>query len=125
MYSAKPQSRLSTTGSVDIDVKEEKTKEKPPIQQTTQPQTTEEKQFERDLIKDDREFDHATYWTSFCFKLDRRAVAYFTQLTISIVILAFCIYMLCTNDDCVTFSRWSPLLSFVIGLNFPQPRLKD
>ena len=74
---------------------------------------------------DQREFEHTNYWTSCCFKMDKRAVAYFSQLLISVSVCAFTIGMMSVNQDCPTFSRYSPLLTMVIGIWLPQPSLKD
>lgn len=62
-------------------------------------------------------------WTSCCVRLDRRAVVYFSSLSVGVAIVMFCISMLVLHQDCVTFSRWGPLLTFVIGVYMPQPAL--
>ena len=74
---------------------------------------------------EEKEFNHKVYWTSCCLKMDRRAVSYFGQMSFSAAIIAFCISILATNQDCATFSRYSPLLTFVIGCWMPQPSLKS
>jgi hypothetical protein len=69
-------------------------------------------------IKDDN------IWKSCCnSSLDRRAIIYFSRLTISFVVIIFCLYKLITNDDCDTFGRYSSLLTFIIGLNFPSVKM--
>jgi hypothetical protein len=63
------------------------------------------------------------FWTSCCVRLDKRAVVYFSQLAVGATVISFCISMLVLYQDCVTFSRWGPLLSFVVGVYMPQPAL--
>ena len=60
-----------------------------------------------------------------CFKMDKRAVSYFSQLTISISLCAFTIGMMAVNQDCATFSRYSPLLTLIAGIWMPQPSMKN
>ena len=89
-----------------------------------------ESEVEESKIKDspafekEKEFEHKFYWTSCCIRMDKRAISYFSQMLFSAVIIAFCISMLVSNQDCATFSRYSPLLTFVIGYLMPQPNLK-
>ena len=82
----------------------------------------EDKKFQDD--HEEKEFNHETYWTSCCLKMDKRAVNYFGQMTFSAAIISFCISMLAMNQDCATFNRYSPLLTLVIGVWLPQPSFK-
>ena len=61
-------------------------------------------------------------WRSSCCKtpLDRRAIIYFSRLTISFIIIIFCIYKLAVNDNSDIYARYMSLLTFIIGLNFPS-----
>lgn len=68
-------------------------------------------------------FEHSTMWTSCCFRLDKRAISYFGQMLVGIGLCVFCVCMLVVNQDCATFSRYSPLLSFIVGVLLPQPQL--
>ena len=72
---------------------------------------------------DERRFAHETTWKSCCVTVDRRAVSFFSQLILSVAVVAFCITMLATNQDCPTFSRWSPLLLLIVGIWVPAPRM--
>jgi hypothetical protein len=62
-------------------------------------------------------------WESCCLRLDKRIVVFMSQLSTSLSVIFFCIYMLCTHRDCDTFARYSPLLTLVIGVWLPQPRM--
>ena len=73
----------------------------------------------------DTEWKHRTLWRSCCLEMDKRAILFFSQLTISLVILVFCVTLLVLNQDCSTFSRYSPLITFMVGIWLPQPQLRD
>ena len=74
--------------------------------------------------KEERKFNHSVMWRSCCLEVDRRAVSFFSQLAFSVVIVAFCVVMLGMFQDCATFSRYSPLVTLVIGIWLPQPQLR-
>ncbi len=74
---------------------------------------------------EERKFQHETTWNSCCLKVDKRALVYFTQAGFSAVIVAFCITLLGLNQDCETFSKYSPLLTLVVGIWLPQPQMKS
>ena len=73
---------------------------------------------------DERAYQHKTTWRSCCQVLDKRATIFFAQLAFSLIIVGFCVGMLITNQDCPTFSRWSPLLVLILGVWLPQPSLR-
>ena len=74
---------------------------------------------------DERKFDHSYKWESCCLRVDKRALSFFNQLAISASIVAFTVAMLIKNEDCATFSRYSPLLTLVVGVWLPSPQLRD
>ena len=78
-----------------------------------------------DVEDDNRKFDHDNTYRSCCLTIDKRALTYFTQAIFSGSIIAFCIAMLATNTDCATFSRYSPLLTFVVGIWVPNPNMNS
>ena len=69
------------------------------------------------------EIDALVSWRSCCLTVDKRAALFISQLGVGITIIGFCIGMLVNNTDCATFSRWGPLLTFVIGVFLPAPRM--
>ena len=78
------------------------------------------------IVQDEEiKFNHDNTYKSCCLTIDKRALNYFTQAIFSGSIIAFCIAMLSTNTDCATFSRYSPLLTFVIGIWVPNPNMKN
>ena len=77
-------------------------------------------------VEDDEiKFNQDNTYKSCCHTIDKRALHYFTQAIFSGSIIAFCIAMLSRNTDCATFSRYSPLLTFVIGIWVPNPTMKN
>jgi hypothetical protein len=67
--------------------------------------------------------DRIEVWESCCLRLDKRIVVFMSQLSTSLTIIFFCMFMLCAYRDCETFARYSPLLTLVIGVWLPQPRM--
>ena len=55
-------------------------------------------------------------WESFCIRTNPHAIAYFGQLLISIIILAFSFMMLIkSNGNCEQSSPYIGLISFLMG----------
>ncbi len=71
------------------------------------------------------EFKRRVLWRSCCVELDRRAVLFFSQLAISMILVLFCVIMLVFHQDCATFSKYSPLVTLLVGVWLPQPQLRD
>ena len=82
-------------------------------------------QHQIDADNENIKFEHDNTYKSCCLTIDKRALNFFTQAIFSGAIIGFCITMLSTNTDCPTFSRYSPLLTFIIGVYLPNPHLKD
>ena len=120
MYSINPEEHLKSKGIIDLNKKsdvEVKQNENIVIPKLVQHQL--------DVEDDEIKFKHDNYWVSCCLKMDKRAVVFFSQLAISLCICAFTIGMMSFNQDCATFSRFSPLLTLVVGIWLPQPSMKN
>ena len=63
----------------------------------------------------DNTFNRKVFWKSCCFELDRRAVSFFTQLFISLLIIVFCLFQLHTLPKCDS-SEYLSLLTMVLGV---------
>ena len=63
-------------------------------------------------------------WDSCCFRLDRRAAMFFSQLFISLLVMVFCLYQLLTKSSCETDALYSGLLTLILGVYLPQPKIK-
>jgi hypothetical protein len=46
----------------------------------------------------EKEFERKNYWDSCCLRTDKRAVSFFSQFLISILIITFCLFQLHTLD---------------------------
>ena len=58
-------------------------------------------------------------WRSCCIEMDSRALLFFSQLIISLLMLLFCIY-----EIAVLESEWAKLTaSFIMGVWLPAPRV--
>jgi hypothetical protein len=64
-------------------------------------------------------------WRSCCMEFDSRAVVFFSQLIISTGVMMFCIYQLATHEDCETQKSYSSLLTFLIGIHLPAPKISS
>ena len=62
-------------------------------------------------------------WDSCCFKMDKRATMFFSQLAISALTMGFCIYQLVHLDNCEAQSLYSSILTLVLGVYLPSPKL--
>ena len=69
-----------------------------------------------------KEFRRETEWKSCCLTLDRRAVRFFSQLVISLIIIIFCLFQLHRLDKCES-SEYLSLLTMLIGVFIEAPRL--
>lgn len=61
----------------------------------------------------------AHLWRSCCVEMDSRALLFFSQLLISLIILLFCVWRISRTDD----AQWAKMTAtFVIGVWLPAPR---
>ena len=78
---------------------------------------------ELDVVKEAVEIENEM--KSCCLTMDIRAVKFFSQLSISISILALCISQLVTHyDDCNSNQMYSNILMMIIGVWVPAPEYK-
>ena len=64
-------------------------------------------------------------WKSCCLIVDKRAVQYFSTLSIITGIIIFCIFQLIEVQDCPTQSTYVALLTMLIGIIAPSPKFHD
>ena len=71
----------------------------------------------------EKEFRRKTYWKSCCgCTLDKRALTFFSQLFISLIMIVFCLYKLHTLDKCDS-DVYMSLLTMILGIYVEAPRL--
>ena len=64
-------------------------------------------------------------WKSCCLLVDRRALIFFSQLGISISVMALCIYQLITHhDSCDSNQLYTGILTMLIGIHLPSPKMR-
>ena len=63
-------------------------------------------------------------WKSCCLIIDKNATIFFSQLSIAMITLIFCIVQLSLSNTCERDSLYSGILTLVIGVYIPTPRLK-
>ena len=67
---------------------------------------------------------YETTWKSCCGNtIDSRALVFFSQFSIAILILSFCIFQLIQSDSCERDSLYSSILTLVLGVFLPSPKM--
>jgi hypothetical protein len=62
-------------------------------------------------------------WRSCCLDVDKRAVKYFSQLGVGLLIIGFCMERLVTLED--DTQAYFGLLTFTVGILLPNPSMAD
>lgn len=78
---------------------------------------------QNDLTVDIEHIPRKYIWRSCCLILDSRAVLFFSQLAISIIVVIFCIRQMIVLEDPDAQKNYGILLSFMVGLWFPAPKI--
>lgn len=78
-----------------------------------------------EAIKVEQELlDVENNWKSCCLIVDRRALQFFTQLGISLIVISLCIYNLVQYpDNCDSNQVYMGLLTMTIGVYIPTPTM--
>ena len=76
------------------------------------------------MINENEEAKNEFLWRSCCLTLDKRATIFFSQLSISLIIIAFCLYQLVHLIDCEPQQAYIGLLTLILGVWLPQPNMK-
>ena len=74
-------------------------------------------------IKKDIENNDTVVWESCCLKVNVQAVEYFTQLVIMLIGITFSIYQITSLTRCEDQTPYFGLLTSLIGVFFPSPKL--
>ena len=77
-------------------------------------------------LSTERKFKRETLWKCFfCGSVDKRVVEFTSQFIICIIIMGFCISQLSKGGlGCEEGSLYQSLLTMVIGLVLPNPKMK-
>jgi hypothetical protein len=60
-------------------------------------------------------------WKSCCFTIDRQVTIFFSQLTVCIMVISFCMYQLIHSKSCERDQLYSSILTLILGVLIPQP----
>ena len=63
-------------------------------------------------------------WRSCCLIMDRRMIVFFSQLVIGIAVISFSFVQLARNNDCESNQLYVGLVTMIIGIFLPSPRVK-
>jgi hypothetical protein len=68
---------------------------------------------------------YETQWKSCCGNtFDSRATIFFSQFTIAMVVTSFCIYQLIHEESCEAQGLYSSILTLILGVFLPSPKMK-
>ena len=79
-------------------------------------------EMEHRIEMDEKEKENT--WRSCCYDCNKNAVMYFTQVSIIVGIMVFCIFKLITDNTCVAQQAYTGLLTLLIGILSPSPTFK-
>jgi hypothetical protein len=71
----------------------------------------------------ERRIEVENTWNSCCLRTDRRAVIYFSQFGLSTSVVILCIYQLLTKNDCNSNQLFLGLLTLILGVYLPTPKI--
>jgi len=66
---------------------------------------------------------YETTWDSCCLRLDKRATIFFSQLSISVMVMSFSTLQLVRLGDCESQQAYIGLLTLCLGVWLPQPSM--
>ena len=68
--------------------------------------------------------DDDNLWRSCCLVTDRRMIVFFSQLIIALSVISFSFVQLVRNDECESNQLYVGLVTMIIGIFLPSPRVK-
>ncbi len=63
-------------------------------------------------------------WTSCCFRVNKHVLIFFSQFAIGCMVICFSLYQLNKKDTCEHQQLYIGLLTMIVGVFLPQPRLQ-
>lgn len=66
----------------------------------------------------------ANTYRSCCFQIDKRALTFFSQFTVSLAVLLFCGVQLFRSESCERDALYSGMLTLIVGCWLPSPRMR-
>ena len=77
------------------------------------------------IVMDMDAIENDNTWTSCCLTMDKRFVIFISQFSISLSVLGFSMYQLLTANTCDETQVYIGLVSTIIGIYMPQPKIKE
>jgi len=68
--------------------------------------------------------DSSYIWRSCCLEVDKRVVVFTSQFIITLMIITFSLYQLAQKNTCEHQQFYSSLITMLIGIFLPSPRVK-
>lgn len=63
-------------------------------------------------------------WKSGCFQVDKRVIIFFSQFAICLMIISFSLYQLNKDSSCEHQQIYIGLLTMIVGIFLPAPRIQ-
>lgn len=76
------------------------------------------------LQRTNSDYPGRTVWKSCCLKCDKDIVQFIVKYIILVGLIIFFAIQMSQVDSCEQQQTWSNLLTFVVGLAIPSPKLK-
>ena len=73
---------------------------------------------------DMKEKEEEHNWKSLCLTVDKRAITFFSQFFVTLIVISFCIVQLVRLESCDSQQAYLGLLTLLIGCFLPQPQFK-
>lgn len=84
---------------------------------------TKKKILQHEIKAEDVKYENT--WESCCIKMDKRAIQYFSQLALIAGVMGFCVNQLVVLHDCESQTAYLGLLTLLIGILVPNPKLES
>lgn len=93
---------------------------------STSPKTSRElKLKEMEFKMTEANFENENYFQICCFekRTDKRLIIFCSQFIIGLIIITFCLFKLYGDLDCGDDSKYIGLLTMIIGIFLPNPKI--
>jgi hypothetical protein len=88
------------------------------------PKNQEDEEKDLELQRVNSEYEGRIVWRSCCLKCDRDIVQFIVKYIILVGLIIFFAIQMAYVDTCEQQQTWSNLLTFVVGLAIPSPKIK-
>ena len=71
-----------------------------------------------------KEYIERNTWRSFCFEIDKRVLLFFSQFSVGLMVISFSLYQLNKDSSCENQQIYIGLLTMMVGIFLPAPRIQ-